>query len=79
MPITLNYRAQKLRREGKAPLEPRGLTLPTTSTAARKAAQRVEAYIRSTPLGVDLSATLDTPERREREAWLRGVLDCCED
>jgi hypothetical protein len=83
---TLNWKAmaerKRLRAQGIQPMEPRGVVLPPRGAAEAKRAERLQAYLEGEPSGRrDVEAMLDAlaEGRKEREKWLRGILEAWAD
>lgn len=74
---------RRMRLNGKEEAEPRGELLysPRHHGEAQRAGELL-VYLKTSPRGErDVEPILDRLEaaRAEKAAWLRGVLDCCED
>jgi hypothetical protein len=82
----LNWKALAARRRAEderfTPQEPRGVVLPPRGAAEARRAERLQEYLEAEPSGRrDVEAMLNAlaEARKEREAWLRGILDAWAD
>jgi len=76
---TINARS-RMHRQGFEEANPKATHYPAMHGKEVARAEHLEAYLRISPKGErDLEPLLDTPERKERDTWLREVLDACED
>lgn len=78
--FTRERQKDRMRRQGFEEANPKALFHRPQQAAELARAAKLEAYLRAEPRGErDIEKLLDTPARRERDDWLRGVLDACED